>query len=201
MVVKFVVFLINLKPCNIFSLIVIMLVFSGVQFIGCLVPLQQVYLICLGHGQNWATTNTICLFWQEHRPWAIWLTRNDFVFNKSQKQTFLQVLFRGTCWHAGFHFCRYLLQCLDEYKTSILEACRLIEYSAMFLFAYHGWSFSYRIGLMIGVLVLFLAWVYNNWSDSFSQRNDEAGAFVSIIKKKVTSWPSWTRVVLFSLRK
>ena len=24
--------------------------------------------------------------------WAIWLTRNDFVFNKSQKQTFLQVL-------------------------------------------------------------------------------------------------------------
>ena len=45
MVVKFVVFVIILKPSNIFSLIVIMLVFSGVQFIRCLVlPLQQVYL-------------------------------------------------------------------------------------------------------------------------------------------------------------
>ena len=49
MVVKFAVFVINLKPSNIFSLIVIMLVFSDVQFIGCLVlPLQQVYLTCLG---------------------------------------------------------------------------------------------------------------------------------------------------------
>ena len=34
---------------NILSSIVIMLVFSGVQFIGCLVlPLHQVYLTCLG---------------------------------------------------------------------------------------------------------------------------------------------------------
>ena len=75
--------------------------------------------------------------------WAIRLTRNDFVFNKSQKQTFLQVLLRGTCWLWFWT----QLQCSDEYKTSILEVCRLLEPSAMFLFVYHGWSFSYRIGL------------------------------------------------------
>ena len=51
-------FLINLKLSNIFSLIVIMLVLSGVQFIGCLVlPLQQTYLTYLGYGQNWAAAN------------------------------------------------------------------------------------------------------------------------------------------------
>jgi hypothetical protein len=38
-----------LKPFNIISLIVITLVFSSVQFIGCSVlPLQQAYLTCLG---------------------------------------------------------------------------------------------------------------------------------------------------------
>ena len=64
-------FVINLKPSNIFSLIVIILVFSGVQFIGCLVlPLQQAYLTCFRNGQNWAAANTIYLFWQEHRPCA-----------------------------------------------------------------------------------------------------------------------------------
>ena len=133
MVVKFAVFVINLKPSNIFSLIVIMLVFSGVQFIGCLVFT--------------APTNVSHLFgvWSKsgrRKCWAIWLTRNDFVFNKSQKQTFLQVLFRGTYWLRFWT----QLQRLDEHKTSIVETCRLLESSAMFLFASHEWSFSYRLG-------------------------------------------------------
>jgi hypothetical protein len=30
--------------------------------------------------------------------WAIWLSRNDIVFDKTPTKTFLQVLFRGTHW-------------------------------------------------------------------------------------------------------
>jgi hypothetical protein len=60
MVVKFVVFVINLKPSNIFSLIVIMLVFSGVRFIGVfgIAPPTNVSHL-FGDGRNWVTTNTI----------------------------------------------------------------------------------------------------------------------------------------------
>ena len=162
MVVKFVVFVIILKPSNIFSLIVIMLVFSGVQFIRCLVlPLQQVYLTYFGDGQNWTAANTICLFWQEHQSlyWAIRLTRNDFVFNKGQKQTFLQVLFWGIYWLRFWT----QLQRLDEHKTSIVEACKLLESSAMLLFASHGGVSLIALDIRIGALVLFLVWVCNNW--------------------------------------
>jgi len=30
--------------------------------------------------------------------WAIWLTRNEVIFEKARSKTFLQVLFRGTHW-------------------------------------------------------------------------------------------------------
>ena len=30
--------------------------------------------------------------------WAIWNTRNDFVFNKQNGTNFLQVIRRATCW-------------------------------------------------------------------------------------------------------
>jgi hypothetical protein len=98
MVVKFVVFVINLKPSNIFSLIVIMLVFSGVRFIGVfgIAPPTNVSHL-FGDGRNWVTTNTIffVLTGASALCWAIWLTRNDFVSNKNQKQILLQVLFWG----------------------------------------------------------------------------------------------------------
>jgi hypothetical protein len=125
-----------LKPFNIISLIVIMLVFSSVQFIGCLVlPLQQAYLTCLGWSKLVCRKhNLLVLTGASTLCWAIWLTRNDFVFNKSQKQTFLQELFWGTYWLRFWT----QLQRFDEHKTFIVEACRLLESNAMFSFVSHG---------------------------------------------------------------
>ena len=75
--------------------------------------------------------------------WAIWITRNDMVFDKVQSKTLLQVLFRGTYWLRFWT----LLQRSDEDKEWICEACWLLESRAMLFFKSNGWSFSYRIGL------------------------------------------------------
>lgn len=72
--------------------------------------------------------------------WAIWLSRNDMVFNNSRAVTPLQVIFRGT------HWIRYwaLLQKENE-RPQVTLGCRVLETTAMEFFASNGWSFSYRI--------------------------------------------------------
>ena len=72
--------------------------------------------------------------------WAIWLSRNDMVFNNSRAATPLQVIFRGT------HWIRYwaLLQKENE-RPQVTLGCRVLETTAMEFFASNGWSFSYRI--------------------------------------------------------
>ena len=72
--------------------------------------------------------------------WAIWLSRNDMVFNNSRVVTPLQVIFRGTYW------IRYwaLLQKENE-RPHVTLGCRVLETTAMEFFASNGWSFSYRI--------------------------------------------------------
>jgi len=75
--------------------------------------------------------------------WAIWITRNDVVFDKGHPKTFLQVLFRGTYWLRFWA----LLQRSDDGNERILDACKLLESRAMEFFASHGWSFIYRFGL------------------------------------------------------
>lgn len=75
--------------------------------------------------------------------WAIWLSRNDVVFNKSPIKTYMQVLYRGTYW------CRFWaqLQRHEEDAKVIREACRKLETTVMQIFAFHGWQFSNRIAL------------------------------------------------------
>jgi hypothetical protein len=73
--------------------------------------------------------------------WAIWLTRNDVVFDKSPIKSFIQVLYRGTHWH---HYWS-LLEKHDQDKESINLECRKLEMVAMQIYADHRWRFSNRI--------------------------------------------------------
>ena len=65
--------------------------------------------------------------------WAIWLSRNDMVFNKVSSKTYLQVLYRGTYW---LHFWAQLQKC-EEDKEEIRKACRHLEVMALQIFAHH----------------------------------------------------------------
>ena len=72
--------------------------------------------------------------------WAIWLSRNDMVFNNSRAATPLQVIFRGTHWIRLWA----LLQKENE-RPQVTLGCRVLKTTAMEFFASNGWSFSYRI--------------------------------------------------------
>jgi hypothetical protein len=72
--------------------------------------------------------------------WAIWISRNDLVFDKKPVLTYLQVLFRATHWFrtwADLH--------KQEEGIQIKEACRRLECTALQIFAQHGWRFTNRI--------------------------------------------------------
>jgi hypothetical protein len=71
---------------------------------------------------------------------AIWISRNDLVFNKTSMITYLQVLFRAT--HL-LRFWGYLQEVEDQ--EIIKETCRRIEVVSMQFFSYFGWSFTNRI--------------------------------------------------------
>jgi hypothetical protein len=72
--------------------------------------------------------------------WAIWISRNDIVFDKGIVPSYLQVLFRGTHW---IRFWSLLHK--EQDRPSFKEGCRLLEFIAMEVFAAHGWSFRNRI--------------------------------------------------------
>ena len=74
--------------------------------------------------------------------WAIWLTRNEVVFDKCRTKTFLQVLFRGTYWlrqWAG-------LQRHDDQRDQLVKVGQFLETSALQFFSSNGWLSSRYIG-------------------------------------------------------
>jgi hypothetical protein len=75
--------------------------------------------------------------------WAIWISRNDLVFNKVHMLTYMQVLFRGTHWLRLWA----QLQKSEEAADLLRKACRHLESVAMQFFAYQGWRFSNSIEL------------------------------------------------------
>ena len=75
--------------------------------------------------------------------WAIWISRNDLVFDKVPMLTYLQVLFRGTHWLR--HWAQ--LQKSEDAGELIKSACRHLETVAMEIFAHFGWKFTNRIML------------------------------------------------------
>jgi len=74
--------------------------------------------------------------------WDLWLTWNDVVFDKAIAPSYLQVIFKGMYWT------RYwtLLQ-KEEDRHFMKAGCRIIETTAMEVFARHVWRFSNRIAL------------------------------------------------------
>jgi len=73
--------------------------------------------------------------------WALWLSRNDIVFDNSPMKTYMQVLFRATHWLRMW----LLLQKCDDDTNLLKDACRSLETTAMQIFANHGWRFSNKI--------------------------------------------------------
>jgi hypothetical protein len=73
--------------------------------------------------------------------WALWLTRNEVVFDKTTTPSYLQVIFKGTYWT------RFWTLLQKEDRQFIKEDCRTIETAAMEMFVRHGWRFSNRIDL------------------------------------------------------
>ncbi|WVZ91890.1 hypothetical protein U9M48_038003 [Paspalum notatum var. saurae] len=69
--------------------------------------------------------------------WALWLTRNDILFNKCKPKYVLQAVFRGTHWFRLWA----QLQRTDDKKEEVVEACKILESSTMELFFSFGWPF------------------------------------------------------------
>ncbi|WVZ50231.1 LOW QUALITY PROTEIN: hypothetical protein U9M48_001505 [Paspalum notatum var. saurae] len=69
--------------------------------------------------------------------WALWLTRNDILFNNCKPTYVLHALFRGPHW-----LCLWAqLQRIAD-KKEVVEAYKILESSAMELFSSFGWPFG-----------------------------------------------------------
>jgi hypothetical protein len=66
--------------------------------------------------------------------WALWLSRNDVVFDRDNLKTYMQVIYRGTYW------CYFwaLLQRHEDAKEKLVHACRHLEKVVMKVFADNG---------------------------------------------------------------
>ncbi len=73
--------------------------------------------------------------------WALWLTRNDMVFDKSPSISYMQVIFRATYW---LRFWAQLQMCEDD-RELMKVACRRLETTVMQLLANYGWRFTNRL--------------------------------------------------------
>jgi hypothetical protein len=72
--------------------------------------------------------------------WALWLNRNEAVFQNSFANSFVQVIFRGTYWTR----CWSLLS-KEEEKVTLKEKCRRLEVTSMEIFRNFGWNSKLRL--------------------------------------------------------
>jgi hypothetical protein len=72
--------------------------------------------------------------------WAVWLNRNDVVFNGSKTNSFLQVIFKGTYWAQQWSL---LLKEEDSHKLN--GYCKMLEARVMELYAKYGWNLRRRL--------------------------------------------------------
>jgi len=80
--------------------------------------------------------NTLLLTAAAALMWAIWLTRNEIVFDKYKPKSFLQVLFRGTHWLRQWA----KLQRHDDLKDQLISVAQFLETSALEFFGSTGWQ-------------------------------------------------------------
>jgi hypothetical protein len=68
--------------------------------------------------------------------WALlWISRNDFVFQKSQSKSILQVIFRGTVWIRSWYV---LLK--EDGRIILIEGCCALESVALEITHKSGWN-------------------------------------------------------------
>jgi hypothetical protein len=72
--------------------------------------------------------------------WALWLSRNEVVFQKSKSRSFLQVMFRGTFWIRSWS-----ILSREEGRNALKEGCLWLETIALEFFKGSGWNFLKRI--------------------------------------------------------
>lgn len=73
--------------------------------------------------------------------WALWLNRNDIVFNKAKPNTFLQVIFRMTY---QIHTWSQLYK-EDDVQANLKDGCRLLETVILKCFVKFGRRCSNRL--------------------------------------------------------
>jgi hypothetical protein len=82
--------------------------------------------------QTWVGIAAIC--------WALWLSRNDLVFNGYNHVSFLQVIFKAT------QLARlWSLLLKEDEGIEVIAKCKLLEKRMMELFSTFGWNFRRRI--------------------------------------------------------
>ena len=72
--------------------------------------------------------------------WAVWLCRNDVVFNGSNTNFLLQVIFRGTFWARQWSS---LLK--EEDGQRVKDGCMILEKRVSSFFAMRGWNLRRRL--------------------------------------------------------
>jgi hypothetical protein len=80
--------------------------------------------------------------------WAIWLNRNDMVFNKAKANTSMQVIFRAMYWIRQWSMLHK-----EEEHHLFKEGCRRWETLIMSIFAKFGWNFTNHIGVSASLCV------------------------------------------------
>jgi hypothetical protein len=72
--------------------------------------------------------------------WAVWISRNDLVFNKSQHISILQVIFRGVFWIRS-----WVVLSKGEGSSILKAGCLMLEFVALAFFHGSGWNTLKRI--------------------------------------------------------
>jgi hypothetical protein len=72
--------------------------------------------------------------------WALWLSRNEVVFQRSKPLSFLQVMFKGIYWIRSWSI---LSKEVD--KLVLTVECRRLEIAALDFFNRNGWNTLKRI--------------------------------------------------------
>jgi len=88
--------------------------------------------------------NTLLLTAASALLWAIWITRNEVVFDKCKPKSLLQVLFRGTHWLR--HWAN--LQRHEDLKDQMISVAQHVETSALDFFGSNGWLSQSHVGLV-----------------------------------------------------
>jgi hypothetical protein len=72
--------------------------------------------------------------------WAIWLNRNDAVFQRKVTNPYLQVIFRGTYWIR-----QWFLLSKEEEGRLMKEGCKRLEGMMLQLFGSRFWNHQKRL--------------------------------------------------------